>query len=505
MDIRNIYWYLGAFLLLSGFISLLPIFVAVYYHEPAIPFLVSGVISCIAGVALLQSSRRELSFGDAMLLVALSLLVLSFFGAIPFFMSLKGGLVEVFLNGYFESISGYTTTGLSILPDYMLHPTFQSYHSIVFRRALSEWLGGLGIVVIFLSILAKGGISTVYLQRIEGGDERITPSIEHMARITLRIYLFYTLVGAILLWMSGLDTFHSLVGVMSTISTGGFVGNIPFFHSAGWTTNLIMMLCMILGAVPFILHYSLLSGKLSKFFRNIEIRTFFWILFLSILILLPTIRYLPVSAIPDALNNLSLGVVSTITSTGYNSAGLEKVGYMEEFLLVILMLIGGCSGSTAGGLKFIRLYVLLRAIQWMIRRYSLPESAVVPFKISSKVFNIRELMNASLFFFVYIFLIFLSSAIFMSFGVSPMNSVFISASAQGNNGLALIRIAALPAIVKLVMMFQMLAGRLEIFPLLAFFGFIINSLEKGVMKAGWKDKSEPDRRANLLKKPRESK
>jgi len=499
MDIRNIYWYLGVFLLLSGFISLLPIFVAFYYNEPAIPFLISGVISCIAGAVLMQSPKKELGFGDAMLLVALSLLVLSFFGAIPFFMALEGGLAEVLLDGYFESISGYTTTGLSILPGHMLQPASQSYHSLVFRRALSEWLGGLGIIVIFLSVLAKGGISTVYLQRIEGAGERIVPSIGRTARITLRIYLFYTLVGAILLWLSGLNVFHSLVGVMSTLSTGGFIGNLPSFYSSGLTTNLVLMLCMILGAVPFILHYHLLSARPTRFFRNVEIRTFFWILSLSILILLPTVNYVSVSAIPSTLHRLGLGIVSTMTSTGYSSAGLEQIGYLGGFLLVILMLIGGCSGSTAGGLKFIRLSVLLNAIQWLIRKYSLPESAVVPFKISGKVFDNRELMNISLFFFVYVLLIFFSSAVFMLFGISPMDSIFMSASAQGNNGLTAVEIATLPATVKIVLMFQMIAGRLEIFPILALLGFMVTGLRRGIKEAEQGKKKEPDKKLKNMK------
>jgi len=499
MDIRNIYWYLGVFLLLSGFISLLPIFVAFYYNEPAIPFLISGVISCIAGVVLMQFPKKEFGFGDAMLLVALSLLVLSFFGAIPFFMALEGTLAEVLLDGYFESISGYTTTGLSILPGYMLHPAFQSYHSLVFRRALSEWLGGLGIIVIFLSVLAKGGISTVYLQRIEGASERIVPSIEHMSRITLRIYLFYTFMGAIMLWISGLDFFHSIIGVMSTLSTGGFISNLPPLHSSGWTTNMVLMLCMILGAVPFILHYYLLSGKPTRFFRNVEIRTFFWILSLSVLILLPTVNYVSVTAVPETLHRLGLGVVSTITSTGYNSAGLENIGYMEIFFLVILMLIGGCSGSTAGGLKFIRLSVLLNAIQWLIRKYSLPESAVLPFKISGEVFDTKELMNISLFFFVYIILIFFSSTVFMLFGISPMDSIFMSASAQGNNGLATVEMITLPATIKMVLMFQMIAGRLEIFPILALFGFMVTGLSRGIREAEQGEKKEPDKKPENTK------
>jgi len=502
MDIKHISWYLGAFLLISGFLSLLPVLVAIYYTEPAIPLLISSVTSCIIGAALMQSPKQELSFGDAMLLVASSLLVLSFFGAIPFFMILEGDPVDVLVNGYFESISGYTTTGLSILPNYVVDQSFESYNSIVFRRALSEWLGGLGIVVIFLSVLAKGGISTVYLHRIESTGSRIAPSIGHTARIILRVYLFYTLIGAILLWISGLDPFHSIVGVMSTLSTGGFIGNVPGFSATPWTTNLVLMLCMILGAVPFTLHYVLFSGNLKKFFQNVEIQTFLWVLSLSILILLLMVNYMDIYDLPDVLHRSALGVVSTITTTGYSSAGLENIGHLEVFLLVILMLIGGCSGSTAGGLKFIRISVLLKAIHWLIKRYSLPETAVVPLKVSGGVFDNKELMNISLFFFIYVVLIFLSSAIFMLFGIAPMDSIFLSASTQGNNGLSRIGIAPLPLLVKVVLIFQMIAGRLEIFPILALFGFTINSLVRCITKVERVEEDELEKRIMIMRRLR---
>jgi len=502
MDIKHISWYLGAFLLINGFLSLLPVLVALYYNEPPIPMLISSVTSCIFGVALMQSPKQELSFGDAMLLVSFSFLVLSFFGAIPFFMILEGDLLGVLIDGYFESISGYTTTGLTVLSNQMLKPSFEFYHSIVFGRVLSEWLGGLGIIVIFMSILAKGGISTVYLHRIESSGSRIAPSIEHTARIIIRIYLFYTLIGAILLWISGLDFFHSIVGVMSVLSTGGFIGSLSRLSTVPWTTDLVLMLCMVLGAVPFALHYTIFSGDLKKFFQNVEIRTFFWVLSLSILILLSIVNSRGIYDIADVLHRSALGVVSAITSTGYSSAGLENIGYMEVFLLMILMLIGGCSGSTAGGLKFIRISVLIHAVQWLIKKYSLPETAVVPLKVSGRVFHNKELMNISLFFFIYVVLIFFGNAIFMLFGIAPMDAVFLSVSAQGTNGLSRIEIAPLPLIVKLVLIFQMIAGRLEILPVLALTGFAIKGISREILRIEKGEENELETRLRSLRRLR---
>ena len=268
MDIRHTSRYLGIFLLISGFLNILPVIVAIYYNEEFIHILITVLLSCTCGFMLSRYKHTTLDFGDVMLLSALTVLILPFFGAIPFFMTLDGTPMDVLVNGYFESMSAITTTGLTILPDELLSPDSPSYHSTIFRRTLSEWIGGLGVVIIFLSILARGGISTVYISHMEGGIKRITPSIGHTAKIIVRVYLFFTIIGTIVLWLSGVDDmFHAITAVMSTISSGGFI----FFDKGfnpDWLVMGILSVFMLIGAISFTLHYTLFSGNLIKFFRN---------------------------------------------------------------------------------------------------------------------------------------------------------------------------------------------------------------------------------------------
>lgn len=482
MDIRNIERYLGIFLLISGILSFLPAVVAYHYDEPMIPHLITGVLSCFCGLSFIRSPHQELKFGDAMLLTAISLLVISFFGAIPFFMTLKGSSVDNLVNGYFESVSGYTTTGLTILDD-ELNPRSNSYlHSTIFRRTLSEWIGGLGIIVLFLSILARGGISTVYLYKMEVGAERITPSVERTAKIILRVYLFYTLVGIILLWIISDDVFYSITAIMSTLATGGFIFlDWGFRFNADFLSMSVITIFMLIGAIPFTLHYMLFSGSWRKFFRNIEIRTLCWIIAISLLFFVILSWNDMIYQGIFILENSLLAVISAVTTTGNTGFDLYSIGNVGKFILITLTIVGAGAGSTCGGLKLIRFAVLMKAIQWLIMKSSLPDTAVVPLKLGKRVFTDKELRIISLFFFIYIILMFAGMLILLVFGVGPeggsiepIDALMLSASAQGTSSMTNLNINSQPIIVKIFLIFQMIAGRLEIFPILALIGYLIH-------------------------------
>lgn len=476
MDIRHIERYLGIFLLISGLLSFLPALVAYYYGEPVIPHVLTAVLSCLCGLFFIKSPHHELNFGDAMLLVALTLLIISFFGAIPFFMTLKGDPLDNLVNGYFESVSGYTTTGFSILGEGLDPDSGYYSRSIIFRRTLTEWVGGLGVIVLFLSILAKGGISTVYLYKMEVGARRITPSVGRTAKIILRVYLFYTIIGAILLWLISDDIFHSVTAIMSSIATGGFIFLDQGFNAC-FLTTVVLTISMLIGAIPFTMHYTLFSGSWRKFFRSIEIRTLCWVivvsfLFFTILLWDELYRYPPQDLLP--------AVVSVITTTGDVGVDLYS-GEVEKFVLIALTIVGAGAGSTCGGLKLVRLIVLMKAIQWLITKSSLPETAVVPLKIGKRVFTDKELRSISLFFFIYIILMFTGMMILLVFGVGPhggsvnsIDALLLSASAQGNSSMSNLDINSQPLIVRIFLIFQMIAGRLEIFPVLALIGYLIH-------------------------------
>lgn len=560
-------------MLLSGVLSLIPLFLALLYREPSLQYLITVVTSWLFGLILIRFPREKLDFGDSMLLVSLGLIILSFFGAIPYFMILNGDPLEVLVDGYFESVSGYTTSGLTTLPANMYSEGSQNYHSLVFKRTFSEWIGGLGIVIIFLSILAKGGISTVYMYRLQEGKKVLAPTVEHTARIIFRVYLFYTVSGAMLLWIlvENMDPFHALTGIMSNISTGGFIGSV--FKSNGfkisWVGECILMVAMILGAVPFIMHNILLSGRLRKFLGNIEIKTFFLVLSLSVILFIGLLwnselylfsvplkfeRDLGGGVIPDDLGNIfrangealsrnatikkvdygwtivdegkvysirresekldvyyadnnrvvynsALGAISALTTTGYSGGGLELTGDMGKIILIVLMVIGAGAGSTGGGMKLIRFSVLVNGVRWLLKKYSLPESAVIPLRVGGRIFRDDEVRTIALFFFVYSVLQVIGCAVLVSYGVTPIDALITSVSAQATGSITTIELGDLNIVAKIMLIIQMIAGRLEIFPILTLIGYFIHGAEREVITV----EHEAGKKMKLKKKEMELK
>lgn len=473
--------------MVQSVLSVLPILVALIYHEPFQPFIMGVVIPFIAGILLIRFPRKQLDFGDAMLLSSLTLLLLSLFGAFPFFNVLEGPFHEVFVDGYFESMSSYTTTGLTVLPSEVYTRGFTNYHSLLFKRTISEWVGGLGVLVLFISILAKEGMSSVYLYKMAEGVDRITPTVEHTARIILRIYVFYTLTGALLLTLfSKMNLFHSMCSVMSAIATGGFIGAL-FNANPGigleLVGQLIMIIIMLIAATPFTLHHHLLSGRLRKFFENIEIRALFIILIISVSLFVSMLWLDGYEITPGIVFQTVLSTVSTVTTTGYtggNIAGLamHEIGNAQGLLIAILMLAGACAGSTAGGIKLIRVSVMINAVKWSVRRYILPQSAVVPLKAGGKVWSDRDLDVIAVFFFLYMLVIATGFFTLVLHEIDPMQSLLLSTSSLGNNGLTGMELIQRSIAVKVVLTIQMMAGRLEIFPLLALIVYLVKRFEK---------------------------
>ncbi|HEX54737.1 MAG: hypothetical protein DRO90_01160 [Candidatus Altiarchaeales archaeon] len=482
MNLKHILWYLGVFLILNGILLLIPIPIAILYNEPILPFLVGGASSWLFGAILMRFPKSELEFGDTMLLVALGLIILSLFASLPLLFETERFDMDSIINCYFDSISGYTTAGFTTMSNEMLNPNSEKYkYSIIFLRTLREWIGGLGIIVIFLSTLARGGISTVYLYRMEHGDRKILPSVEHTARFILRMYIFYTFVGTVVLWLLGTSLFYAITGTMSMLATGGFIINDLGFH-VNKESELVLLLIMTIGAIPFTLGYVLLSGNIKRFLCNLEIRTAFVVSLFSVFIF-TVLLMINGNDVITSIYKSTVGVISAMSTSGYSSANLEDLGDAGKFLLILLMIIGAGAGSTGGGLKWIRLGVLVKAVRWIIRKSSLPESAVLPLKIDGRIFDDQDLRFISLFFFIYIALIAIGSLIFLIYNpeYELVDALLISSSIQSNVGINLgINITDQPIIVKLIFIFQMIAGRIEIFPVLALIGYIIGEFKREI-------------------------
>lgn len=470
MELRNIVSYLGLFLEINGILLLVPGFIALYYNEDIFPFLFSFILSMSIGYLLTRFERKELDLGDAMLLSVITLLLISFFGAIPFFMTMKGSLIDVLVNGYFESISGYTTTGLSVISNLDEYP-----HSVLFVRALAQWVGGIGIIVLCFSGLMRVDVSTIHIYRSELGLDHIRPSLKRTVREIIKIYVVYTFIGVLLLWISGVDFIDSLNQILCAISTGGFVfsESVPYTN---WVSEIVIVAFMIIGATAFPLHYMLLNGRFREFLDSTEIKTLIAILSIGIG-LFAVILYHDGMDVSNAIGHSIFNIISALTTTGYSDMDFGDVHEFGPLLLIVMMLIGGGIGSTAGGLKLIRIAILAKSVLWMTRKSTLSERAIVPLKVGGRVFEEKEIVSIAVFFFIYILIMIFGAIVLAGYTSSTVDALFVSSSAIGTVGLSTIEISALPILAKIVLIIEMVAGRLEIFPLMVLLQYAIRRVE----------------------------
>jgi trk system potassium uptake protein TrkH len=460
MELKTILNYLGLFLIINGLLFLIPLLVALYYNENIIPLIPTIVLSIPIGYLLTRFERKELNLGNAMLLSVITLIVVSFFGAIPFFMTMKGNLMDILVNGYFESVSGYTTTGLSVVSDFDVYPK-----SVLFIRALTQWVGGIGIIALCFSGLVRGDVSTLNIYRSEMGLGRIRPSVTKTVREMIKIYVVYTSIGVIILWISGIGLLNSMDYILCAISTGGF----SFSGSStygNWASQFVITAFMIIGAVAFPLHYLLLNGKFREFFDHIEIKALITLLIIGIS-LFAAILYHDGKSIPDSIEHSVFNVISALTTTGYSDMDFNEVHEFGSLLLIALMTIGGGIGSTAGGLKLIRVAILVKSVFWITRKSTLSEHAIVPLKIGKRVFQEKEIINVAVFFFIYIMIMITGAIVLAGYNYNTVDALFVSSSAMGTVGMSTLEISTLPIIAKCVLIIEMVAGRLEIFPLMA--------------------------------------
>jgi trk system potassium uptake protein TrkH len=465
MKIRNILNYLGLFLKINGILMLLPIFPALYYDENLLPFILGFILSMTAGHLLTRYPRKELNLGNAMLLSVTTLLIVSFFGAIPLYMTMEGNLLDVLVNGYFESVSGYTTTGFSVISDFSEYPK-----SVLFMRALAQWIGGIGIIALCFSGLMKGDISTINIYRSEMGLDRIRPSLTKTVEEVIKIYVVYTLIGVLLLWISGMDFIDAIDQILCAISTGGF----SFTESPSYgnlMSQFIIASFMLIGAVAFPLHYLILNGRLKEFISHIEIKALIIILTIGVSVF-AVILYHDGMSISDSIEHSLFNIISALTTTGYSDMDFNEVHEFGPLLLIALMTIGGGIGSTAGGLKLIRAAILAKSVVWVTRKSTLSERAIVPLKIGRRVFKEKEIINIAVFFFTYIIIMILGAVVLAAYNYNTVDALFVSSSAIGTVGLSTLDITTLPTIAKIILIIEMVAGRLEIFPLIALIQYI---------------------------------
>jgi trk system potassium uptake protein TrkH len=473
MHFRSIFSYVGVMLEVFGILALIPVVVSAIYGDGIfILYIVTGILSFAIGTILDKNLEKiELDLGSAMLITAFSFMIISILGSVPYLLYFEP------VDAVFESVSGFTTTGLSVMNAPQEFPV-----SLLFWRSYTQWIGGIGILVIFLVLMGSSGISSYYLYKAEGAPEKLEASVKHSVKNMFKIFGFYTIVGIILLYIAGLSPLDSVLIAFASISTGGFAphsASIAFYNSA-WV-ELIVMFLMICGSTSFFIHSRLfrgqIKGKITKvggrvveYVRNPETQLFWVLIFLfSILMTLALM-----TANPTAVRVGVFQTVSALTTTGFSTINISGLA-VPMFLIIIMMIIGGYAGSTAGGLKLVRVGIIAKSFAWVSKKMSYPIEAVMPFKFGKKVIREHELSMVFLFVCLYLVLLVISGVIMMFLGYSPMDSFFIVSSAQGTVGYSTLDLAAMMWQGKLILMINMMLGRLEIFPFLVLIYYIISS------------------------------
>jgi len=466
----NSYEIIGSFaglLLVTGVMILLPIIPALVYaeHETLPFFLVPGVLA--AGLGIFLRSKyplvEELSIKTTIIVACAGWLLVSMIGMIPYFSIYMGAL-----DAFFESVSGFTTTGMSLIENLEIVP-----RSILFWRSLTEWAGGVGII--FLSpILLKGGISTWRLYTLEG-REKFTPSVKASVKNILLIYSLLTATCALILYICGLDAFDAINHAMTTVSTGGFSTKNASAAEFSINIKLTMSFFMVLGATSFVLFYNLGKLDAKKIVGDAEFKTMIFLVIFGGL-LVSVFLILNGMGVFDGVIDGFFNVISILTTTGYTSANLDDWPAMTKAVLLVLMFVGGSAGSTAGGIKVWRFVVLFRVVRREIEKLVLPHSAIIPVKIGGRVLDDEYIIKISAFMFSYVLFAFLAFVL-LSFSVPDLfGALSLVVSALSNVGPAFYPVTQLDFFSKIVLVVAMWAGRLELLPVMAFIGKEVPSI-----------------------------
>ena len=453
---------------------LMPIFVQLLYNETNSTFLSSASITVFIGILLILSNLEEnkkLNLQQAFLLTTLSWLSIAVFGSLPFILS---DLNLSFVDSLFESMSGITTTGSTIITNLDNAPK-----GILIWRASLQWLGGIGIIVMAITVLPLLNIGGMQLFRIEGSDttEKILPKTREVTLIISIIYLTLTFACGIAYWVFGMSIFDSIAHSMTTIATGGFS---TYSSSIGYFQNpkieIVSIIFIILGSMPFIAYLKFVKGDKKIFFKDTQIKGLIYILIISVLLIF---MYLMLNnkeyGFLENLRISTFNVVSILSGTGYVTADFSLWGKFPLIFFLFLMFVGGCAGSTTCGIKVFRFQILGHFILNQIKKL------VYPRGIFSMKYNNEKISNTFIysiitFVFLYFFIFFILAALLSLNGLDFVTALSGSASAISNVGPGLGEIIGpngnfsdLPNFSKLSLSLGMLLGRLELFAVLVLF------------------------------------
>lgn len=473
MNVKSISRTVGLILLITGIFQLFPLLIAVIDHEPRniLAYIESLCLILLVGSALLLFSRggnSMFSAQEGFAATGLSWIFMSAFGALPFFLS---GQIPSYVDAFFEMVSGFTTTGASILTDVEALSRCN-----LFWRSFSHWLGGMGVLVFLLAVVPgarKNGGTGIYLMRAESPGpsvDKLTPHLRQTAMILYGIYILLTALCIVCLLLGGMPVFDSFCIAFGTAGTGGFAIKNSSMGGYSYFLQTVVTVFMFLFGVNFSLYYMLLLRKFKAVFKNEELRLYFGIAASSIVLIAINISRM-YNTVYESVHHAAFQVVSIMTTTGYGTVDFEQWPAFSKAILLSLMFIGASAGSTGGGLKVSRVLLLMKSIRRTIRK-ALHPRRVQPVYMDGRAVSEEVCDNVNAYLAIYCVILVLSFAIISVDGFSIGTNFSAVASCFNNIGPGFELVGATQNfsiysdLSKIILSLDMLLGRLEIFPLL---------------------------------------
>ena len=470
-NFKTVFYTLGILQIILGVFMFIPIVFQIIYSEIDSSFFGASIVTIIFGTLFFLSNldhEKKLSLQQAFLLTALSWLSIAIFGSLPFIFS---DLDFSFVNAFFESMSGITTTGSTIISNLDEMPK-----SILLWRAILQWLGGIGIIIMAITLMPIMNVGGMQLFKISNNDssEKILPKSKEIALRLIYIYTSLTILCGLTYMVFGMSFFDSLTHSMTTIATGGFSNyneSIAFFNSV--SIEISAMIFIILGSLPFITYIKFISGNKKIIFTDLQIRTFFKIIIISIIILS---TYLILSGSSEMnLRSIFFNVISILTGTGYVNAEFDTWGSFTLVIFLSLMFIGGCAGSTTCGVKVFRIQILYLFVINQLKRIIYPKRVFV-LKYDQNPIDDKFISSIISFIYMYLVIFFILMALLSLTGLDFITSISGAATSISNVGPGLGSIigpngdfSSLPDSSKWILTLGMILGRLELFAILVLF------------------------------------
>lgn len=472
MNYKMIINILGWTLKIEAAAMLLPLICAVVYSETSeINVFLQCISLClVVGTALSwrQPENRVMYAKEGFVTVALCWIVISLFGALPFCIS---GAVPEFVDALFETISGFTTTGASILTNVEALPK-----SLLFWRSFTHWIGGMGVLVFLVAILPLSGNGNIYLLRAESPGpavSKLVPKVKVTAKLLYIIYIVFTLLEILLLALGDMKFFDAITISMGTAGTGGFAIRNSSLAQYSAYSQYIVTIFMIMFGVDFSLYYVLFFREAKLFFKSDEIKVYFGIIITSVLLIFINCAHM-FSGIEEAFRHIFFTVGSIITTTGFSTTDFNLWPEFSKTIIVMLMFIGACAGSTGGGIKVSRIMILIKSIIKEIRTSAHPRTTL-KLKMNGRTIEHETVRGVNVFMAAYAG-IFIASILIISLDNFSFTTNFTAVAATINNigpGLDMVgptgNFSAFSPLSKVVMSMCMLVGRLEVFPMLLLF------------------------------------